>query len=60
MTCRGNTGLAIVNPPAHQRSMGKHLFDIFGGAGDLAKTTDHLVLRGFVLKHEVLIQMSRE
>ena len=58
VTCRGIVGRTVVNPPAHNRITSKCMLDVFGGAGSLAKTTDHLGLRGYVLdRHEVLIQI---
>ena len=48
-TCRGTTCWAVVNPPAHKRLAGRYWLDVFGGAGDLAKMTDHLGLCGDVL-----------
>ena len=48
-TCRGTGDRAIANPSAHKRMTGKRMLDVFGGPGFLAKATNHLGLRGYVL-----------
>ena len=48
-TCRCVVGRTLVNPPAHKRMICKYMLDVFGGAGFLAQTTDHLCLREYVL-----------
>ena len=48
-TCRGIVDNAIAHPSAQKRMTGKYMLDVFGGSGFVAKASNHLVLRGYVL-----------
>ena len=48
-TCRGIVDRSIANPPAHKRLAGEYILDVFGGPAFLAKSSNHLGLRGYVL-----------
>ena len=51
-TCRG-IDRAIANPPAHKRMTGKCMLDVFGGLAFLAKSSNHIGLRGYVFDTKV-------
>ena len=48
-TCRGTVDRSPASPAAHKRMTGKCMLDVFGGTGLLAKATNHLDLRSYVL-----------
>ena len=48
-TCRGIVNKASASPAVHQRMTGQYMLDVFGGPGFLAKASNHLGLRGYVL-----------
>ena len=48
-TCRGIVDKATAIPSAHKRMTGKYTLDVFGGPGFVAKASNHLGLRGYVL-----------
>ena len=59
-TCRGIVGRTGVTASSHRRMTDTYMLDVFGGSGFLEKTSDHLVLRGYVLRSEVWVQVRRD
>ena len=49
LALRNKLETVVANPSARKRMTGKYMLDVFGGHGFLAKASNHLGLRGYVL-----------